>query len=69
MVLGNPTAALISLRVERSRNIAYDQAAAESPRRVHRWPASFTGHGFGIGPGGGRLMAELVAGEAQVVAP
>ena len=29
----------------------------------------FTGHGFGIGPGAGRLMAELVAGEAPVVDP
>jgi glycine/D-amino acid oxidase-like deaminating enzyme len=29
----------------------------------------FTGHGFGIGPGAGRLMAELVTGEAPVVDP
>ncbi len=29
----------------------------------------FTGHGFGIGPGAGRLMAELVAGETPVVDP
>jgi glycine/D-amino acid oxidase-like deaminating enzyme len=27
----------------------------------------FTGHGFGIGPGAGRLMAEIVAGETPVV--
>jgi glycine/D-amino acid oxidase-like deaminating enzyme len=29
----------------------------------------FSGHGFGIGPGAGRLMAELVAGDAPVVDP
>ena len=29
----------------------------------------FTGHGFGIGPGAGRLMAEIVAGETPVVDP
>jgi len=29
----------------------------------------FTGHGFGIGPGAGRLMAELVMGETPVVDP
>jgi len=29
----------------------------------------FTGHGFGIGPGAGRLMAELVLGETPVVDP
>jgi glycine/D-amino acid oxidase-like deaminating enzyme len=29
----------------------------------------FTGHGFGIGPGAGRLMAEIVAGEPTVVDP
>lgn len=29
----------------------------------------FSGHGFGIGPGAGRLMAELVAGDKPVVDP
>lgn len=29
----------------------------------------FSGHGFGIGPGAGRLMADLVAGETPVVDP
>jgi glycine/D-amino acid oxidase-like deaminating enzyme len=29
----------------------------------------FSGHGFGIGPGAGRLMAELVMGESPVVDP
>jgi glycine/D-amino acid oxidase-like deaminating enzyme len=29
----------------------------------------FSGHGFGIGPGAGRLMAEMVAGEPTVVDP
>ena len=29
----------------------------------------FSGHGFGIGPGAGRLTAELVAGETPVVDP
>ena len=29
----------------------------------------FSGHGFGIAPGAGRLMAELVAGETTVVDP
>jgi glycine/D-amino acid oxidase-like deaminating enzyme len=29
----------------------------------------FTGHGFGIAPGAGRLMAELVTGDAPVVDP
>jgi glycine/D-amino acid oxidase-like deaminating enzyme len=29
----------------------------------------FSGHGFGIGPGAGRLMADLVAGDPPVVDP
>jgi glycine/D-amino acid oxidase-like deaminating enzyme len=29
----------------------------------------FTGHGFGIGPGAGRLMAQIVTGEPPVVDP
>ena len=29
----------------------------------------FSGHGFGIGPGAGRLMADIVTGEAPVVDP
>jgi glycine/D-amino acid oxidase-like deaminating enzyme len=29
----------------------------------------FSGHGFGIAPGAGRLMAELVTGETPVVDP
>jgi glycine/D-amino acid oxidase-like deaminating enzyme len=29
----------------------------------------FSGHGFGIGPGAGRLMAELVTGDAPCVDP
>jgi glycine/D-amino acid oxidase-like deaminating enzyme len=29
----------------------------------------FTGHGFGIGPGAGRLMAEIVTGDTPVVDP
>jgi glycine/D-amino acid oxidase-like deaminating enzyme len=29
----------------------------------------FSGHGFGIGPGAGRLIADLVAGDAPVVDP
>jgi glycine/D-amino acid oxidase-like deaminating enzyme len=29
----------------------------------------FSGHGFGIGPGAGRLMAELVMGETPIVDP
>jgi glycine/D-amino acid oxidase-like deaminating enzyme len=29
----------------------------------------YSGHGFGIGPGAGQLMAELVAGEAPCVDP
>jgi glycine/D-amino acid oxidase-like deaminating enzyme len=29
----------------------------------------FSGHGFGIGPGAGRLMADLVAGDHPVVDP
>jgi len=29
----------------------------------------FSGHGFGIGPGAGRLMADLVAGDAPIVDP
>jgi glycine/D-amino acid oxidase-like deaminating enzyme len=29
----------------------------------------FSGHGFGIGPGAGRLMADLVAGDSPVVDP
>jgi glycine/D-amino acid oxidase-like deaminating enzyme len=31
--------------------------------------SGFTGHGFGIGPGAGRLMAEIVTGETPVVDP
>ena len=29
----------------------------------------FSGHGFGIGPGAGRLMADMVAGDTPVVNP
>ncbi len=29
----------------------------------------FSGHGFGIGPGAGRLMADIVAGDAPIVDP
>ena len=29
--------------------------------------SGFSGHGFGIGPGAGRLMADLVAGDTPVV--
>jgi glycine/D-amino acid oxidase-like deaminating enzyme len=29
----------------------------------------FSGHGFGIAPGAGRLMAEIVMGETPVVDP
>jgi glycine/D-amino acid oxidase-like deaminating enzyme len=29
----------------------------------------FSGHGFGIGPGAGRLMADMVAGDRTVVDP
>ena len=29
----------------------------------------FSGHGFGIGPGAGRLAADLVAGDTPVVDP
>ncbi|MDT8266627.1 D-amino-acid oxidase, partial [Roseomonas sp. DSM 102946] len=29
----------------------------------------FSGHGFGIGPGAGRLAADLVAGDAPIVDP
>jgi len=41
---------------------------------VHSLPGffiatGFTGHGFGIAPGAGRLMAELVTGETPVVDP
>ena len=31
--------------------------------------SGFSGHGFGIGPGAGRLMADLVCGDAPVVDP
>jgi glycine/D-amino acid oxidase-like deaminating enzyme len=31
--------------------------------------SGFSGHGFGIGPGAGRLMAELVMGATPVVDP
>ena len=31
--------------------------------------SGFSGHGFGIGPGAGRLMADLVAGDPPVVDP
>lgn len=42
--------------------------------RVKRIPGffiatGFSGHGFGIGPGAGRLMADLVAGDTPVVDP
>jgi glycine/D-amino acid oxidase-like deaminating enzyme len=29
----------------------------------------FSGHGFGIGPGAGRLMADLVTGDTPIVDP
>ncbi len=31
--------------------------------------AGFSGHGFGIGPGAGRLAADLVAGDPPIVDP
>jgi glycine/D-amino acid oxidase-like deaminating enzyme len=31
--------------------------------------SGFSGHGFGLGPGAGRLMADLVAGDAPLVDP
>jgi len=31
--------------------------------------SGFSGHGFGIGPGAGRLMADLVAGDPPIVDP
>jgi len=31
--------------------------------------SGFSGHGFGIGPGAGRLAADLVAGDRPVVDP
>ena len=31
--------------------------------------SGFSGHGFGIGPGSGRLMADIVAGDAPLVDP
>ncbi len=31
--------------------------------------SGFSGHGFGIGPGAGRLMADLVTGKPPVVDP
>jgi glycine/D-amino acid oxidase-like deaminating enzyme len=31
--------------------------------------SGFSGHGFGIGPGAGRLAADLVAGDAPIVDP
>lgn len=31
--------------------------------------AGFSGHGFGLGPGAGRLMADLVTGETPIVDP
>ena len=29
----------------------------------------FSGHGFGIGPGAGRLAADLIAGDTPIVDP
>jgi len=31
--------------------------------------SGFSGHGFGIGPGAGHLMADLVTGETPIVDP
>ena len=31
--------------------------------------AGYSGHGFGIGPGAGRLAADIVAGDAPIVDP
>ena len=31
--------------------------------------SGFSGHGFGIGPGAGHLMADLVMGETPIVDP
>ncbi|MED5517796.1 MAG: FAD-binding oxidoreductase, partial [Pseudomonadota bacterium] len=31
--------------------------------------SGFSGHGFGIGPGAGRLVADLVAGDHPIVDP
>jgi glycine/D-amino acid oxidase-like deaminating enzyme len=40
------------------------------PQRKGFWLASgFSGHGFGIGPGAGKLMAQLITGETPCVDP
>ncbi len=31
--------------------------------------AGFSGHGFGVGPGAGKLIADLVTGDAPLVDP
>jgi glycine/D-amino acid oxidase-like deaminating enzyme len=31
--------------------------------------AGFSGHGFGIGPGAGHLVADIVTGDAPIVDP
>ena len=47
--------------------------AGDLARRLFRRgfisPPAFSGHGFGIGPGAGRLAADLVSGAPPVVDP
>ena len=54
-----------------------DQNRLDGQMILDRWDeldnyyfaTGFSGHGFGIGPGAGRLMAELVTGAPPVVDP
>jgi glycine/D-amino acid oxidase-like deaminating enzyme len=74
MVLSRAFPAFANLRVAESWAGLMDVTPDAVPviDEVKRIPGffiatGFSGHGFGIGPGAGRLMADLVAGDAPVV--
>lgn len=75
-VLAQKFPALAGMRVAQSWGGLMDVTPDAVPviDQVARIPGffiatGFSGHGFGIGPGAGRLMADLVAGDAPVVDP
>ncbi|MDJ0039145.1 NAD(P)/FAD-dependent oxidoreductase [Pantoea allii] len=74
--IGNEFPALASLRVSQSWGGVIDCMPDDIPviSTVPQLPglilsSGYSGHGFGIGPGAGRLTADLVTGDAPIVDP
>lgn len=74
--IGNEFPALASLRVSQAWGGVIDCMPDDIPviSTVPQLPglilsSGYSGHGFGIGPGAGRLTADLVTGDAPIVDP